>query len=493
MRRGTVVLSSLGVVSVLLLLSTEASAIPAFSRTYGYACSVCHSAYPKLNQAGESFRLSGYRQLEGQELTPKVPPIKIGERLELPGTIPLSFSLAAGYNYSEIQNTLGDGSKNTNTAPDFRSSLSSFNLTEVELMSGASLGKHLSFFLDFPLAETEITQFFDPEVRRHGVQSTLEGPGIPELAFVGVHNILLPDLLNIKGPVFELTTAFSPMHRRLSYFPFLVYEANALDVFSGSGIDDFVSVPGADEEDLESNQFRLSNSQIGVQLFGRATPSLHKVPDLYVDYFVGVVNGNGLNADNNKTKDVFGRLAATYTIGNTTMTVGGFGYYSGNTLDSLTTNPATGAAYKSRLWLAGPDISITLPKPIYIDLYSQILFAEASNPTGFGQNASWWGGFVQVDVKPLDTLVLYARYDWINGQSFDDTGVTINGVSGETGPVNPRLWDVVLGAQYFLYENFKLIAEYRYGEKNLQPAAPSAEQLQKTVENAVYVGFQLVF
>ncbi len=494
MRRKIVVLCSIGVATFLLLLSTQALAIPAFSRTYGYGCSVCHSAFPKLNQAGESFRLSGYRQLEGMEVPPKVPPVKIGERLELPGTVPLSFSLTAGYNFTEIDNTLGNGSKNTNTASDFRSSQSSFNLTEFELMAGASLGRYLSFFLDAPLAETEIRQFFDPEVRRHGTKSTLEGPAVPDLAFIGFHNLLVPDLLNVKAGVIELPTAFSPMHRRLSFFPYLVYEATALDVIGRSGIDDFVSVPGVTSaETLEKNQFRLSKSQLGVQLFGRATPSLHKVSNLNVDYFVGVVNGNNTNTDNNNTKDLFGRLASTYTITNTTLTVGGFGYYSGNTLDSLTTQPSTAARYKDRLWRAGPDLSITLTKPISIDLYSQIFFAEDSNATGFGRKASWWGGFVGVDVKPLDPLVLYVRYDWINGRRFDDTGVTINAVSGETGPVRPRLWDVVVGAQYYLYENIRLMAEYRHGEKDLRPATPDVAQLKKTEENAVFVGFHLVF
>ena len=489
------VLSLLGTLAVALglIIPMEAEAIPPFSRLYGIQCSACHSAFPALNAFGEGFRLSGYRKYAGADLTPTVPPVKIGDRLELPGIVPLSFSLRAGYNVTEIDNTLGDGSKNTNTAADFRKDQSSFNLSEFELLAGAPLGKHLSFFLDAPLAETEIRQFFDPEVRRHGTKSSLEGPEVPELAFIGLHNILVPDLLNLKAGVIELPTAFSAMHRRLSFFPYLIYEATALDVVARMGIDDFVSVPGATEEDLEKNQFRLSKTQIGVQLFGRATPSLHEVSDLYVDYFVGLVNGNNINSDNNQTKDVFGRLASTYTIGSTILSVGGFGYYSGNTLDSLTTHTATTASYKDRLWRVGPDISFTLTKPVYINLFSQVLFAEDSNATGFGRKARWWGGFVEADIKPLDALVLYGRFDWIDGRRFDDTGVTINAVSGETGPVDPRLWDVVIGAQYFLYENFKLIAEYRHGVKDLQPATPVVDQLKKTEENAVFAGFHLVF
>jgi hypothetical protein len=96
-------------------------------------------------------------------------------------------------------------------------------------------------------------------------------------------------------------------------------------------------------------------------------------------------------------------------------------------------------------------------------------------------------------VKPIDPLVLYARFDWINARQFNDTDVTINGVSGVIGPVRPSLWDVVAGAQYFLYENFKLIAEYRRGEKNLRPDVADVSQLKTTTENAVFAGFQLSF
>ncbi len=482
-----------------LIVPMEVEAIPAFARLYGHKCSACHSAFPALNASGEEFRLSGYRRFEGGDVVPKVPPVKIGDRLELPGIVPLSFSLTAGYNFTEIDNTLGDGSKNVNTESDFKRNQSSFNLNEFEFLAGASLGSHLSFFLEAPLGETEIRQFFDPEVRNHGAKFKLEGPEVPELAFMGFHDILLPDLLNLKAGIIELPTAFSPNARRLSFFPYLVYEATALDVVSRRGLDNFAAVPGVDEEGLEHNQFRLSKSQVGVQLFGRITRSLHQIPELFVDYVVGVVNGNNVNADNNKTKDIFGRLAFTYTIPSMTMTVGGFGYYSGNTVDNLTTNPENEAKYKDRLWRAGPDITFTLNTPLYVNLSSQILFGEDSNATGFGKKATWWGGFVQAEVKPITELILYGRYDWIEGERFNDTDVTINGASGTIGPVEPSLWDVVIGAQYFLYENFKLIAEYRHGEKDLRPGTSAnpdvqpIDQLKKTEEDAVFAGFRLAF
>ena len=485
-----VVLLSFGLI---VMFPNQSWAIPAFARMYGLACGACHSAYPELNDAGEGFRLSGFRKYNGVTLVPQVAPVKLGEYLELPGTIPLSLSTTAGFNSARIDNTLGDGSKNTNTEADFKKQISSFNLNEFKLLAGAPLGKDLAFFLDAPIADTESRQFFDPEVRAHGVKSKIESGEAPYLVFISYHNLFVPDLVNLKGGVIELPTAFSPSIHRLSFFPYLVYEATALDVISRKGIDDLLSVPGADEEALESNQFRLSTGQIGIELFGRATATLHQVSNLNVDYVVGIVNGNNINSDNNTTKDVVARLAFTYRLPTSTVALGWFSYYSANTLDTLASNPDTLAGYRDRLRRYGPDIRLTLNEPVYINLYSQILLARDSNPTGFGPEAKWWGGFLQAEVKPYNQLIVYGRYDWIRGDRFDDTGIVINGANGSIGPVDPRLWDIVAGAQYFVYDNFKLIAEYRHGVKDLGSVPADPEQLQKTVENAVFAGFRLVF
>ena len=44
--------------------SPHAHAIPAFARQLDVACSTCHSAFPRLNEAGRTFRSNGYRMLE---------------------------------------------------------------------------------------------------------------------------------------------------------------------------------------------------------------------------------------------------------------------------------------------------------------------------------------------------------------------------------------------------------------------------------------------
>lgn len=473
------------VLGLTFLFPPESTAIPAFSKIYELKCAACHSASPDLNDYGEDFRLSGYRRQGGWELIPKVKFLKLGERLTLPGIVALSFSATAGYNHTLLISTLGDGSN-----PSVKQRETSFNLNEFKLLGGSPIGKQISFFLDAPLAHTRIRQFYDSTVKVTGADFTMQGPDFPRMAFMSFHDILLPDLLNFKGGVFELPTAFSPTIRRLSFFPFLVYEMTALDVIADKSIFELVAV---DNVDLESEQFRPSKSQVGVQLFGRLSPALHGIPWLYVDYFVGGVNGNNTNIDNNNTKDFFARLGVTCRMRSSTLALGGFGYLSGNSLHRAAINPRTDAVYKDRLVRYGPDFRFTLNSPIYVNLFSQILIGKDDNATGFGKEAKWWGGFVQGEVKPLDYLILFGRYDWIKGDRFDDTGESVNEENGNIGPVDPRLVDVVAGIQYYLHENFKLIAEYRHGEKDLGAVPADPQQLRKTEEDSGFIGFRVDF
>ena len=280
----------------------------------------------------------------------------------------------------------------------------------------------------------------------------------------------------------------SPSSRRLTLYPYLVYEATALDVISQRGADHFIAVPAVDEEGIETSQFRLSKHQVGLQFFGRGNLTLSQT----LDYYVGAVNGNNIGTDNNKTKDLFARLAWSHKSSKGLLKIGGTGYYSGNTLDGLTTNPDTVVRYEDKLSRVGLDVQFALDKP-FVNLFAQYLWCEDDNPTGFGVKAKWKGGFFQVEGKPTENLVLYGRYDRVDGDAFDDTGVSLNGVSGTIGPEDPSLWDAVIGIQYYLYDHYKLIVEYRHGEKSLDPAVQDMDHLDSIKEDAAYAGFRLVF
>ncbi|NTV06145.1 MAG: hypothetical protein HGA59_06510 [Chlorobiaceae bacterium] len=69
-----------GIVSSLVFLNEESSALPVFARKYHTACSTCHIAFPVRNGFGEAFRNNGYRFPSGtDEEMVKEEPIKLGQ------------------------------------------------------------------------------------------------------------------------------------------------------------------------------------------------------------------------------------------------------------------------------------------------------------------------------------------------------------------------------------------------------------------------------
>src|SRR6267154_6185010 len=59
--------SLLLMVVAFMLWAAPASAVPAFARKYGVRCTVCHEAWPVLNDFGRAFRDNGYRMNLGKD------------------------------------------------------------------------------------------------------------------------------------------------------------------------------------------------------------------------------------------------------------------------------------------------------------------------------------------------------------------------------------------------------------------------------------------
>lgn len=122
---------------VLVLLSVwalPAQAIPAFARENQLACSVCHTAWPALNDYGRKFKENGYRFAPLQEAK-----IKITKELSWGENFPIS-TIIVGRPY--------DKTKNGNTKARA--------IHEVELMVGGPMNKELSGFFEIE-AEDEDT------------------------------------------------------------------------------------------------------------------------------------------------------------------------------------------------------------------------------------------------------------------------------------------------------------------------------------------------
>jgi hypothetical protein len=104
-----------------------ADATPSYARRYGVECETCHSPNPpRLNNVGMVFRRSGFRLPDSDEsgklILKAIPAHTIGDGMSIAGQI--------------------DGTIVQN--PDPGTSKTSFELSEVELIAGSSIGDHYS-------------------------------------------------------------------------------------------------------------------------------------------------------------------------------------------------------------------------------------------------------------------------------------------------------------------------------------------------------------
>ncbi len=478
------------------LFSPPAWAIPAFARRYGVACSACHDAWPHLNAAGWSFKMSGYRRLNGRDLKPTTQDIELAMgALSLPSIPPLAITATVGFDWRQDHRVASGGSTSTRTG-------SSLDMEAVEIFVGTALGSHLSTFLEFPLFEThaldgdgptgpgEANNTLEPDSRR-AIQFETESP-VFEMAKLQ-WNSLLPqwmaplDSVNLLGGAYQLPTAFSPEANRLSVTPYLIYRRHAIDLVSPTPPDSLLG--GSLDRLLRLGEPQLQFAVNGVLVpFGTLT-DLGKMEALALEYNLGFANGSNLNSDPNTQKDIFGRLAMRWYG----QTLGVFGYWSPDIYDdaqrsdgSIIGAPSggifSGRQRSNAFSSVGPDLTVDLrPFDIPVWLENQILFNSESDPTGFKKSFDWWGGFSQLYVQIIKPVVAYARYDWLHGDRFDDTGV--GGVTGVTGPllgpVRPREWTGVGGIQWYVYENFKLLAEYSHREYENNGSSPHHQRVEE--------------
>ena len=120
---------------LVVALPTEAAAIPAFARKYRVSCNLCHNPFPALTAFGEQFAGNGFRMAIDEE--PRDTIATGDDLLTLPASVPLAIRLDA---YAQLYS---DGK----AATDFQLP---FNL---KLLSGGTLGKKLSYYIYFLLAE----------------------------------------------------------------------------------------------------------------------------------------------------------------------------------------------------------------------------------------------------------------------------------------------------------------------------------------------------
>ncbi len=463
--------------TAVMVFAPSAWAVPSYARRYGMECSGCHTMWGALNGNGIQFRLSGYRAFGGKDLVPIEKDFSTPNgSVVIPSTLPLSIITGFGFDYRTQKN---DSSKTGISSTQRGSSL---DIEDASLFLTSPIGPHLSAFIEFPMFETKEGEFL-PVGRADAdatgsLQFSTEKP-VFEVAKFWWNNLLgdkAPrDSVNLLFGITQLPLGYASGKVRLSVNQYPIYERRALDLLEGSSrVNDHIP------DDL--GLFRLSEPQgifevNGMVVPGKDVADVPKKDTFWFEYHLGVSNGSEDKADNNTDKDIYGRFVMRWYR----QSLGFFGYYSPNTYGdnirtggstvSSTGDPAfmkTGQFTNSATWL-GVDFTLSLTAvdiPVWLE--NQFMTNRESNPTGYGQEFKWIGGFDQLNWQISKKAITYARYDWINGNSFDDTG------AGGVTTSKPSETDVVAGVQYLVEQNMKLIAEYRHDEFK-EEATPTAK------------------
>jgi hypothetical protein len=215
MKRAALYLPLLALVLLAVLWPGESRAIPAFARKYGFNCTMCHSAFPRLNDFGSSYRENGYR-LPGRENE---------ERTVLQSPAPFALRTSAGYVYDKF-----DNSDDTD--------VSQFRLEGLDILSAGLLGSNVGYFLVYPPKITES-------------RGVVGQDGTLEMASAVFARLAKSSWLNVRAGRFEPAYVAFSVKRSLTASPYEIY--------------DF-----AFEEGIP-----FSETQTGIEVFGRGGKGLH--------------------------------------------------------------------------------------------------------------------------------------------------------------------------------------------------------------------------
>jgi len=366
---------------VLLGITAQpAQAIPAFARKYGLPCSACHSAWPELNNFGQTFRDSGY-QLNNDHDSPIY---------QEPTYFPVTFRITPNWHRERTNNQPVDqvDGDPTSGLKAGRITTQGFDLSGLDIWTAGTLFKNISFSI-LPSSNASASFHF-------------------ENAYVRFDNLLKTRWLNLKVGKFELDNLISEKR-------FLFLSAN------GGLYQSYHFVPVND-----SNTFGLGNNALGMEVMGHSANS-------YRRYSVAVLSSNdgGVGLPTNRTFDTYLTFSQAFGMRKLGMwRFGGYAYIGERPTITLTSSantpgtstPVPGAGYGNkpfyRAGFAG-DMNIGRLEilPFFMRGYDNVYLgtktpADGTLPTG-AKAPTWNSGFVEAHVHLNPQFVLTERVEVI--------------------------------------------------------------------------------
>jgi hypothetical protein len=360
-------LFSISVIFIFVIFTEKSSAIPAFTRKYGFNCNMCHTAYPKLNDFGQRFRDNGY-QLPGQEGK---------EKTVMEIAPPIALRSNAG----------------VTTYFDSKGTTSGFKLYGLDVFAAGVLHKNISALVVYT------PRIDEPSADYTGSSN---GSNPSQLASLESANVvfsnIIQDAFNIRVGRFEPSYQLFSQRRSLYIMqPYNIYSFTSARNSNGFG-----------------------NNQLGIEASGHFRSGFK--------YSVGFLNGTGPDPDNNLAKDIFAHLSKTFGKGDgqsAGQKVGIFGYYGWQptSFTGVTISPSGEANGKENkpFYRFGGNLSLN-----WKTLNLQTLFIMGGDDKVFNeadstQNYNFTGGFVQLDWAGLmdNRIIVSGLFNWIQPPSYD--------------------------------------------------------------------------
>jgi hypothetical protein len=446
-------------VYALPLHTSNVRAIPAFARKYGLPCSACHTAWPELNNFGQTFRDNGY-QLNNDHDSPI---------FQDPGYFPITFRITPNWHREGINNQSVDGVLPDGTIGlvNGRVTRQGFDLSGFDMWATGTLYKNISFSL-LPSADSTGAFHF-------------------ENAFIRFDNLKGSRWLNLRLGKFELDNMISEKR-------FLFLSNN------GGSYQSYHFVP-ASEDTTNFNHFHfgLGDNQLGMELAGHSVNS-------YTRYSVALLSNNEGNSQLPASRgyDTYLTFSQAFQVGKLGLQrFGGYAYIGQRPTINLTsggpTNVIAGAAYGNKsFYRVGFSGDLNIGKlevlPFFLHGYDSVFLgtntaANAALPDG-AMAPTWNAGFVETHLHLNPQFVFTNRVEMIrmSRQAFSTTRLSTGNIDAYS--VGYRWYPIMFSRAGVAFHNEYSIVKTQGAGVG---ANPLSDPPTAAWSNSILAGFDIAF
>jgi hypothetical protein len=435
------------------LHTANVRAIPAFARKYGLPCSACHTAWPELNNFGQTFRDNGY-QLNNDHDSPI---------FQDPGYFPITFRITPQWHRESINNQQLDNPTNPELGPiNGRVTQHGFDLSGFDIWAAGTLYKNISFSI-LPSADSTGAFHF-------------------ENAFIRFDNLLKTRWVNLRVGKFELDNMISEKR-------FLFLSNN------GGSYQSYHFVPAGET----FNAFGLGDNQLGAELAGHSVNS-------YTRYSVAVLSNTDGNSGLTASRgyDTYLTFSQAFQVGKLGLQrFGGYAYIGQRPTINLTsggpTNIIPGAGYGNKpFYRVGFSGDWNFGKlevlPFLLHGYENVYLgtntpSNQTLPTG-AKAPTWNSGFVETHLHLSPQFVFTNRVELIRMSRQADPTTPLNNGNIDAYSVGYRWYPIMFSRAGIAFHNeYSLIRT----QGNGVGANPLTDPPTATWNSSLMAGFDFAF